>query len=254
MQNENRSSLYWQSEYLYLEQGCLLQIRKPGALLLTPLCKWCFVASCEARRLVCFVFPSTLLLSSHRRGGKWALFLGTISQISNSPPTDTHPPSPPRLNHRTPHPLSCFLVADQSGQSVRFVVWHGECVLYSLRCILRCCVSVCVCVNSTLVGTLKSPAWLKNISTHTCVHIQMHTYQLALTACKRDYPSLWKCYTEANSARQCWHIAAVGFGSGIPPPPTSPPFILNLCFMKPVQAICKTKTKNNYLCNKKNSC
>ncbi len=28
MQNENRSSLYWQSEYLYLEQGFSEQIKE----------------------------------------------------------------------------------------------------------------------------------------------------------------------------------------------------------------------------------
>lgn len=145
MQNENRSSLYWQSEYLYLEQGCSLQIRKPGALLLTPLCKWCFVASCEAGRLVCFVFPSILLFVILPEGREVSTFFGhhIPNLFSNSPPISTHPPSPPAQPPYRPH-LPCLWIADKSRRSVRFVVQHGDCVYSQVYSQLWVCVSVCV--------------------------------------------------------------------------------------------------------------
>lgn len=223
--------------------------------------------------MFCFSLSSSPLchLTGGEGSGQPSFFFAFLSSFFSPFPGNTSPTlfsnSPPRSTpapFRRPSPSSPIKV----GESVRFVVPRGDCVypqVHSRECarpLVFACERARVQTHTrvhmlqlALAAAPKSQVLLKNIHPHSCAHADTHwhahthTPQPALKACKRDYPSLWKCYTEANSPRQPWHIAACWFWKWSPPPssPPAPPPLPwlrpYLCFLKPIRASSVKKVK-----------
>lgn len=149
----------------------------------------------------------------------------------------------PHPDPLTPHPSPCFCVADQSRQSVRFVVLHGDCVYSQVYSQVLCGARVCKRVSPTLKKALKP-----GLKTYPPTHGYTHTsWPLRLVRGTMPlFGSVMQRLTLSASVGILL-LLVLEVVSPTSPPPPSPP-ILNLCFMKPDQAICKKrKKKKNFV-------